>query len=136
MHSLMVESLGGVQSACSWVQSELPQTEWICAAQECKGQFVFLIPVYSIDLQDLSPCWLVFWDVYNIDMLGELWPVIVGVNDTDKHLKKKQITSLNSDVIQLLAILHPVHHRGFKRITVISESVIINPVSQFTVNLL
>lgn len=86
MHSLMVQSLSGVQSACSWVQSELPQAEGISAAQERKGQFVLLISVHSADLHDLTPCWFVFRDIHDIRLLRELRPVVVGVNDADKHL--------------------------------------------------
>jgi len=89
MHSLVVQSLSCVQSACSRVESELPQAEGISAAQERKGQFVLLVSVHSADLQDLGPCWLVFGDIHLIDLLRELRPVVVGVNDTDKHLEEK-----------------------------------------------
>lgn len=86
MHSLMIQSFSGVQSACSWVESELPQAEGISATQESEGQFVLLVSVHSADLQDLGPCRFVFRDVHLIPLLRELWPVVVGVNDTNKHL--------------------------------------------------
>lgn len=91
MHSLVVQPLSGVQCACSWVESELPQAEGIGAAQECKGQFVLLVSVHSADLQDFSPSWFVFRDIHLIPLLRELWSVVVGVNDTDEHLQKKNI---------------------------------------------
>lgn len=89
MHSLMVQLLSGVQSACSWVKSELSQAERISTAQKCKSQFVLIIPVLCADLHDLSPFWFVFRDIHNICLLRELWSMVVGVNDTDKHLYKK-----------------------------------------------
>lgn len=86
MHCLMVELFGSVQDACSWVESELPQTEGIGTAQKCKSQFVFIISVHGADLHDLSPFGFVFRHIHNIHLLRELWSMVVGVNDTDKHL--------------------------------------------------
>lgn len=88
MHGLMVQPLCGEQDACSWVQPEFAQAEWIGAAQERVGQFVFLVSVHGTDLQDLGARWLVFRDVHNVHLLGELWPVVVGVDDPDEHLKE------------------------------------------------
>lgn len=94
VHGLMIQPLSGVQSARSGVQSELPQAERIRAAQECVGQFVLLIFVHSTDHEDFSPFRFIFRNVYNVNLLGELWPVVVGVNDTNKHLQeeKKNVT--------------------------------------------
>lgn len=86
MHSLMIQSLSGVQSARSRVKSELPEAEGISAAQECEGQFVLLVSVHGADLQDLGPCWFVFRDVHLVHLLRELRSVVVGVDDTDQHL--------------------------------------------------
>lgn len=58
----------------------------ISAAQEGKCQFVLLVSVHGADLQDLRPHWFVFSDVHDVHLLRELWPMIVGVNDTYKHL--------------------------------------------------
>lgn len=93
MHSLMVQSLGSVQSTSSWVESELPQAEWIGAAEERKGQLILLVSVHSADLHDLAPRRRVFGDIDNIRLLRELWPVVVGVNDTDKHLRGEKMKS-------------------------------------------
>lgn len=89
MHGLVVQALSGVQSACSRVQPELPQAEGIGAAQERVGQFVFLVFVHSTNLQDFRPCRLVFRNAYNVNLMGELRAVVVGVNDANKHLKEK-----------------------------------------------
>ena len=89
MHSLVIQSLGGVQNARSRVESELPQTEGIGAAQEGEGQFVLLVSVHGADLQDLGPCWLVFGDVHLVHLLRKLRPVVVGVDDADQHLQEK-----------------------------------------------
>lgn len=86
MHCLMVQTLSGVQSPRSRVQSKLAEAEWISAAQQSKGQFVFLISVSSVDLQDFRPRRFVFRDVHLVPLLRELGSVIVGVNDTDQHL--------------------------------------------------
>lgn len=86
MHGLMIQTLSGVQSACSGIQSELPKAEGIGAAQESEGQFVLFVPVNSADLQDFCPGRLVFRDIHLIHVFRELGSVVVGVNDTDKHL--------------------------------------------------
>lgn len=88
VHGLMVQRLCCVQGACSWVQAELPQAEGIRAAQECKGQFVLLVPVTGADLQDLRPWRCVLSHIHFIKLLGELRPVVVGVDDADEHLQK------------------------------------------------
>lgn len=86
MHGLMIQTLGGVQSACSWIQSELPEAEGVGAAQQSEGQFVLFVPVNGADLQDFRPGRLVFRDIHLVHVFRELGPVVVGVNDTDKHL--------------------------------------------------
>lgn len=87
MHGLVVQTLSGVQSACSRVESELAQAEGIGAAQQSKGQFVLFVSVNSVDLQDFRPGRLVFRDVHLVPLLRELGPVVVGVDDTDQHLR-------------------------------------------------
>lgn len=88
VHSLMIQPLCCVQGACSWVQAELPQAEGVGAAQEREGQFVLLVPVSGADLQDLRPWRFVLSHIDFIKRLRELWPVIIGVDDADKHLQK------------------------------------------------
>lgn len=90
MHGLVVQWLGGEQGPCSWVQAELPQAEGVGAAQECVGQLVLLVSVHCTDLHDFSTSWRVFRDVHLIILLRELWPVVVGVNDTDKDLRGEE----------------------------------------------
>lgn len=96
MHGLVIQPLCCVQGACSRVQAELPQAEGIRAAQECKGQFVLLVPVAGADLQDLRPWRFVLSHVHFIELLGELRPVVVGVDDADEHLQK----TINTHFIQ------------------------------------
>lgn len=108
-HSLMVESLSSVQNACSWVEAELPQAEWIGAAQEGKGQLVLLVFIYSTDLQDLSPSWCVFRDIHLIPRLRELWSMVVGVNDTNKHLLGTYKETLKHNLT--LDLSHSIHHK-------------------------
>jgi len=89
MHRLVVQSLRGEQSARSRVESKPPQAEGIGAAQEREGQLVLLVSVRGADPQDLGPRWLVFGDVHLVHRLGELRPVVVGVNDADEHLSEQ-----------------------------------------------
>lgn len=90
VHRLMVQRFSGVQNACSRVQFELPQAEGIGAAQQRKGQFVLLVSVHGADLQHLGPGRRVFGDAHFVLGLRELRPVVVGVDDTDEHLRRSQ----------------------------------------------
>lgn len=89
MHGLVIQPLRGVQDARSRVQAELAQAEGIGAAQQRVGQLVFLVSVHGADLQDLGARWLVLGDTHNVHLLGELRPVVVGVDDPNEHLKKE-----------------------------------------------
>lgn len=94
MHGLVIQPLCCVQGACSRVQAELPQAEGIRAAQEGKGQLVLLVPVAGADLQDLRAWRFVLGHVHFVKLLGELRPVIVGVDDADQHLQNTTNTHL------------------------------------------
>lgn len=85
-HGLMVQALSGVQDACPWVQPELPEAERVSAAQEREGQLVLLVFIRGTDPQDLCLSRGVLRDTHLVSGLRELWPVVVGVYDTDKHL--------------------------------------------------
>lgn len=87
MHRLVVESLRGVEDARPRVQPKLPEAEGIGAAQERERQFVLLVSVGGGDLQDLGPRRLVFGHVHLVPLLGELRPVVVGIDDAYEHLK-------------------------------------------------
>lgn len=91
MHRLVVQSLCGVEGPRSRVQSELPQAHWIGAAQQREGQLVLLVSVRGADLHDLAPRRFVFGDVHHVHLLGELRPVVVGVDDADEHLEEEQV---------------------------------------------
>lgn len=97
MHGLVVQMFSGVQNPCSRVEPELPQAEGIGAAQERVRQLVLLVSVLGNDLQDLGPCRFVFRDTYVVHLLRKLRPVVVGVDDTDKHLEE-----INKDIGFLL----------------------------------
>ena len=88
-HRLVVQLLGRVQDARSRVQAELSQAERVGAAQEGEGHLVLLVLVGGADLQDLAVRLGVLRYAHLVPGLGELWPVVVGVDDADKHLQRR-----------------------------------------------
>ena len=85
-HGLMVQPLGRVQDARAGVQAELLEAEGVGAAQQGEGQLVLLILVGGDDPQDLGVGRRVLSHADVVALLGELGPVVVGVDDADQHL--------------------------------------------------
>lgn len=86
-HGLVVECLGCVQRSGSWVQAELAQAERVGAAQQCEGQFVLLILIGGAQPQNLCVGRHIFRHAHLIPRLGELRPVVVGVDHLDEDLE-------------------------------------------------
>lgn len=85
-HGLVVQPLGRVEGAGARVQTELLQAEGVGAAQEGKGQLVLIVFVRGTDPEHLGLWRRVLCHNHLVARLGELGPVVVGVDDTDQHL--------------------------------------------------
>ena len=85
-HGLVVQRLGRVQDARAGVQAELLEAEGVGAAQQGEGQLVLLVLVGGNDPQDLGVGRRVLGHADVVALLGELGPVVVGVDDANQHL--------------------------------------------------
>ena len=85
-HGLVVQCLGRVQDTRPGVQAELLEAKGVRATQQGEGQLVLLVFVGGGDPQDLGVGRRVLGHADVVALLGELGPVVVGVDDADQHL--------------------------------------------------